>query len=110
MPLNEREQQILDEIERQFQVEDPEFAKRTSTLNRIPQWYLRVSVLGLVVGAVTMLVTFPFSTMLAVMAFCLMLLSTATLIRILRLTTRVPGKPLRDFLPNGRRTWWPFRR
>ncbi|MXY75563.1 MAG: DUF3040 domain-containing protein [Acidimicrobiia bacterium] len=110
MPLNEREQQILDEIERQFQAEDPEFTKRTSSLNRIPQWYLRVAVAGVVIGSLVLLVTFSFNTVLAVGGFCVLLLSTATLIRILRLTTRVPGQPMRDFLPNGRNSRWPFGR
>ena len=105
MPLNEREQQILDEIERQFRTEDPEFTKRTSSLNRIPQWYLRVAV-----GALVLLVTFSFNTVVAVGGFCVLLLSTATLIRILRLTTRVPGQPVRDFLPDGRNSRWPFGR
>ncbi|MDE0138392.1 MAG: DUF3040 domain-containing protein [bacterium] len=110
MPLNEREQQILDEIERQFQAEDPDFTKRTSSLNRIPQWYLRVAVAGVVVGSLVLLVTFSFNTVVAVGGFCVLLLSTATLIRILRLTTRVPGQPMRDFLPNGRNSRWPFGR
>ncbi|MCY3538413.1 MAG: DUF3040 domain-containing protein [Acidimicrobiia bacterium] len=110
MPLNEREQQILDEIERQFEADDPEFTKRTSTFNRIPQWYLRFSILGVIVGALTMLITFSFNTALALMGFGLLLLSTATLIRILSMTTRVPGKPVRDFLPSGQRFRWPFSR
>ncbi len=110
MPLNEREQQILDEIERQFEAEDPEFTKRTSSLNRIPQWYVRVAVVGVVIGAVMLLATFSFNTVLAVLGFVVLVLSTATLIRILRLTTKVPGQPLRDFLPSGRSSQWPFGR
>ena len=42
MPLNEREQQILEEIERQFR-EDPEFVRKASSLSDLDHGNLRPS-------------------------------------------------------------------
>lgn len=83
MPLNEREQQILDEIERQL-VEDPEFTRKASSLSRLQKRKLRLPAAGAAVGLLTMLVTFSFNTVAALAGFCLMVLSVSALVQMRR--------------------------
>ena len=115
MPLNEREQQILEEIERQFRVEDPEFTRKTSSLSRLTYRNLRFPVAGAVIGLLTLLGTFwwrstVLGTLLALGGFGLMVLSVSALVRIRRGSTKLPGRSSRDFLSNARNSLWPFRR
>lgn len=110
MPLDEREQQILEEIERQFRVEDPEFTRKTSSLSRLTQRNLRLPVAGAAVGLLTLLVTFSFNTVLALGGFCLMVLSVSALVRIRRGSNKISGRSSRDFLSSARNSRWPFRR
>ena len=83
MPLNEREQQILDEIERQL-VEDPEFTRKASSLSRLKQRKLRLPAAGAAVGLLTLLVTFSFNTAAALAGFGLMVLSVSALVQMRR--------------------------
>ena len=120
MPLNEREQQILDEIERQFRVEDPEFTRKTSSLSRLTQRNLRLPVVGAAIGLLTLLATFlvgvitesanELTLVLALGGFGLMVLSVSALVRVRRGSTMIPGRAARDFLPSARNSRWPFRR
>ena len=109
MPLNEREQQILEEIERQFRVEDPKFTRKTS-LSRLTQRNLHLAVAGAAVGLLTLLVTFSFNTVLALGGFGLMVLSVSAVIRIRGGSSKVSGRSSRDYLSSARNSRWPFRR
>lgn len=95
MPLDDREQSILDEIERQFYREDPDLVE---AVRRIPlagsKRRLRLSTLGLVLGIVIVLVTFPLSTWgtwLALGGFVLMVLSATVLVQAYRGRARPQG-------------------
>ena len=85
MPLDDREQSILDEIERQFYREDPELVE---AVKRIPiagsKRRLRLSALGLAIGVIVVLVTFSVSVWLALGGFILMVLSATGLIHAYR--------------------------
>jgi len=75
MPLNEHEQRILEEIERQFYEEDPELARsvaRASWSSRLhPR--RRLVIAGFVLGLVVMLASFTTSAWIAAGGFLLML-------------------------------------
>ena len=60
MPLNEREQRILEEIERQFYQEDPKLAQTVAktTLESVTRRWNRVAAIGFVVGLFVMLTFF----------------------------------------------------
>ena len=120
MPLNEREQQILEEIERQFRVEDPEFTRKASSLARSSEGNLRLPVAGLVMGML-LLATYWISTvwpsvptvlttLLALAGFGLMVLSVSALVQARRGSSKVSGRSSRDFLSSARNSRWPFRR
>ena len=77
MPLNEHEQRILEEIERQFYEEDPKLAEtvaRTS-LEFVQRRWQRLAVAGFIVGLIVMLAFFTASTLLAAAGFIVMLVS-----------------------------------
>ena len=86
MPLNDREQRILEEIERQFYEDDPELAEtvRTASLASASGRHLKWGVLGLVAGATLMLVFFTSQTLVALAGFVLMVLSLAWVVAIMR--------------------------
>ncbi|MFQ5966792.1 MAG: DUF3040 domain-containing protein [Acidimicrobiia bacterium] len=99
MPLDDREQNILDEIERQFYREDPDLVE---AVKRIPlagsRRRLRLSAVGLVVGVILVLVTFSVNVWLALGGFILMVLSATGLIHAYRGRVRDSGEePRRRF-------------
>ena len=78
MPLNEHEQKILDEIERQFYEDDPDFATSVSSTrlrarNLQPKWGIATAVGGLAI----MLVAFTWNSFIALGGFVLMAVSLA---------------------------------
>lgn len=77
MPLNEHEQKILEEIERQFYEEDPKLAETVArtTLESMHRRWHRLAIVGFVVGLVVMLAFFTASTALAIAGFLVMLIS-----------------------------------
>ncbi len=85
MPLNEREQRILEEIEAQFYQEDPTFAQtvRDTTLRSFVGKKVRWAVVGLVVGLVLMLVFLPRNQYVALGAFILIVGSTVWIVTAL---------------------------
>jgi hypothetical protein len=121
MPLNEREQQILEEIERQFRVEDPEFTRKTSSsLSRLDQRNLRLPVAGAAVGML-LLATYWVGTVwpsvptaltvvLALAGFGLMVLSVSALVQARRGSSQDSGGASGDFLSSAKNSRWPFRR
>jgi Flp pilus assembly protein TadB len=94
MPLDDREQRILEEIERQFYEDDPELAEtvRTATLASASGRHLKWGVLGLVAGAALMLVFFTSQTLVALAGFVLMVLSVAWVVAIMRRRSGVASR------------------
>ncbi len=86
MPLDDREQRILDEIERQFYEEDPKLAEsvRTASLASISTRNLKWAVLSLIVGFGLMFGFFTRSTYVALAGFAVMVLSVAWIVAIVR--------------------------
>jgi hypothetical protein len=86
MPLDDREQRILEEIERQFYEEDPKLAEtvRTAGLASISTRNLKWAILALAVGAGLMFGFFTRSTFVALAGFAVMVLSVAWIIAIFR--------------------------
>lgn len=86
MPLDDREQRILEEIERQFYQEDPKLAESVrdarlaSTSTRSLKWAL----LLLVVGVALMLGFFTTQTLIALVGFAAMVGSMAWIVAIVR--------------------------
>ena len=91
MPLNEDEQRILQEIERQFHADDPESARRISstTLPRYLARNCRWSGLGFVVGLVILVVAFASSWIIGVFGFLIMVASAVVLIQNVRKMSRL---------------------
>ena len=106
MPLDDREQRILEEIERQFYEDDPKLAEtvRTATLASASGGRLKWAVLGLVAGAALMLVFFTSQTLVALGGFVVMVLSVAWIIAIVRRRAGVAsGRPWLGGLRRARR-------
>jgi hypothetical protein len=74
MPLNEHEQKILDEIERQLYEDDPKLAEMVSRAVRggRHRWKMRLAVVAFVVGAVVMFASFTSSWAVAGIGFLIM--------------------------------------
>ena len=79
MPLDDREQRILEEIERQFYEDDPKLAEtvRTATLASLSGKHLKWALVGLVVGAALMFGFFTRYTAIALLGFGVMVVSVA---------------------------------
>ncbi len=77
MPLNEREQRILEEIERQFYQDDPKLAETVAntTLESVHRKWNRLALFGFVVGLVVMLASFTRWTAVALGGFVIMVAS-----------------------------------
>lgn len=77
MPLNEHEQRILEEIERQFYEEDSKLAETVAktTLESMHRRWHRLAISGFVIGLLVMLAFFTVSIPLAVVGFLVMLVS-----------------------------------
>jgi hypothetical protein len=86
MPLNEHEQKILEEIERQFYEEDPKLAQTVAktTLESMQRRWHRLAIAGFVIGLVVMLAFFTASTALAIAGFLVMLVSAGWITTNLR--------------------------
>ncbi len=93
MPLNDKEQKILDEIERQFLQDDPKLAKavRTATATDVFRRSARFTTAGFVVGLVLMLLFFTSNTLIAMIGFVGMVVSASIFVIALRRRTMGPG-------------------
>ena len=91
MPLNEDEERILAEIERQFHATDPESARRISntTLQRYLARNCKLALLGFFVGLVILLAAFASSWILGIFGFLVMVGSAVFLIRNLHKMSRL---------------------
>jgi hypothetical protein len=86
MPLDDREQRILEEIERQFYEEDPKLAEtaRTATVATVSTRRLKWAVLLLAGGLALMLAFFTRQTLIALGGFAAMVVSVAWIVTIVR--------------------------
>ena len=85
MGLDDREQQILAEIERQFYEEDPSLADAVRTISRRSRpWVAKVAALGVVLGIAVIAFTFLFNTVLALVGFLILVGSITWLVSELR--------------------------
>jgi hypothetical protein len=78
MPLSDREQQILSDIEARLREEDPKFAKTvsTATVSNDVRRRIKIAIAGLVVGFVLLLLVIPLGEVLVgVVGFAVMLAS-----------------------------------
>lgn len=96
MELNEQEQKILDEIERQLYEDDPKLAEMVARAVRggPDRWKMRLAVSVFVLGAVVMFVSFPRSWVIAGAGFLIMVASAgwmAVTTRASRQAQAVPG-------------------
>lgn len=109
MPLNEREQRILEEIERQFYEEDPKLAQTVAntTLESMGRRWNRLAYVGFVLGLVVMLASFTRSTAVALIGFLLMVLSAGWIamnMRRRRTDSTSPGA-VSGWLDSVRQRW-----
>ncbi|MGH9196637.1 MAG: DUF3040 domain-containing protein [Acidimicrobiia bacterium] len=88
MPLSDREQKILAEIERHFYEEDPALANAVRNIDRNRSIGLRFPLLGAIVGLVVIGATFTRSTFIALAGFAVVVVSATYLVQALRARTR----------------------
>ncbi len=93
MPLNEKEQEILDEIERQFLQDDPKLAKavRTASATDVFRRSSQRTIAGFVVGLALMLFFFTSNTLIAMIGFVIMVVSASIFVMALRRRTTGAG-------------------
>jgi hypothetical protein len=84
MPLDDREQQILAEIERQFYEEDPDLAHAVRNIDRSVRFGVRLPAAGAVAGVTIVILFFTVNTVIALGGFLTMVLSLTALIQGLR--------------------------
>lgn len=88
MPLDDNEQKILAEIERQFYEEDPELARAVSHIRRPSRVGVRLSLLGVLAGLVVVIAFFASNTFLALAGFGLLVVSATLLVNGLKAKNR----------------------
>jgi hypothetical protein len=86
MPLDDREQRILAEIERQFYEEDPDLAHAVRNISHrgLSRWGLRWSIAGFLVGIVLLLATFRVNVLIASVGFVLIVVSATAAVQAVR--------------------------
>lgn len=110
MPLDDREQRILAEIERQFYEDDPELAKAVKNIDRSSRFGLRLPVLGLVTGLVTVVAFFTSQTLVALLGFALMVVSATAVVHVVRIRGWGDDARVADSGDSPQGSGWPFRR
>ena len=84
MALDDHEQKILAEIERQFYEEDPELARAVRHISRPSRIGIRLAMVGVVAGLAVVIAFFATSTLIAFLGFALLVGSAAALVTGLR--------------------------
>ncbi len=94
MPLNEHEQKILDEIERQLYEDDPKLAEMVSKAVKSgrDRWKMRLAAVLFIAGAVVMFASFTQSWIVAGIGFLVMVASAGWMALTAR-ATRLNGSP-----------------
>lgn len=83
MPLDDKEQRILAEIERQFYEEDPELARAVEKIEKPSRIGVRLSVLGVIAG-LAIVIAYVSITWVAVLGFALLVASATSLVNAVR--------------------------
>ena len=81
MPLDDHEQQILDEIERQFYEEDPDLAHAVRNIDRTTRFGVRLPAIGTLAGMAIMLLFFTINTVVALTGFVLTVVAATALVQ-----------------------------
>jgi hypothetical protein len=86
MPLDDREQRILKEIEDRFYEEDPDLVHTVRSIERsaASPRNLYLAIAGLVIGVGITLATFTINTYVALGGFVVMVVSGTALVQVLR--------------------------
>jgi hypothetical protein len=107
MPLDDREQRILEEIERQFYQEDPKLAEtvRDAKLATAAAHDVKWALLGFVVGTAVMLGFFTRLTIVALLGFAAMVVSLAWMVAIWRRRSGVGASAPDSVVGRMRRRW-----
>jgi len=84
MPLDDNEQKILAEIERQFYEEDPELARAVRDIQHPSRLWMRLALFGVIAGLAVIVAFFTSSTLIAFAGFGLVVASATVLVNGLR--------------------------
>jgi hypothetical protein len=110
VPLNDKEQKILDEIERQFLQDDPKLANAVKTASAADSFRRssRLTIGGFVLGLALMLLFFTSNTLIAMVGFVVMVGSASVFVIALRRRTMGPsvGGPRLDAWVDRLRSKW----
>lgn len=104
MPLDDREQRILAEIERQFYEDDPDLVQAVRNIDRSRGFGLRLPLVGLVGGLAIVVAFFTSQTIVALAGFTLMVVSATALVHEIRRRGWSIGDPDSD---SDDRSIWP---
>lgn len=107
MPLNEHEQKILDEIERQLYEDDPKLAALVAKAVRSgsDRWKMRLAAVLFVVGGVVMFASFTQSWLIAGAGFLVMVASAGWLAFTARATKTSSSSGMGDMMERLQRRW-----
>jgi hypothetical protein len=107
LPLNEHEQRILEEIERQFYEEDPKLARTVAeaSLGSRFQPRRRLAIAGFAVGLIVMLASFTTSALIAAGGFVIMLASAGWFAMSLRWGSDGGSGSFASWLDKARQRW-----
>lgn len=83
MPLDDKEQKILEEIERRFYEEDPELARAVKKIEKPSRIGVRLSVLGVIAG-LAIIIAYVSITWVAAIGFAILVASATALVNALR--------------------------
>jgi hypothetical protein len=106
MPLNEHEQKILDEIERQLYEDDPKLAElvRKAVRSGRDKWKMRLAAVLFIVGGVLMFASFTRSWAIAGVGFLIMVAS-AGWVAVTARANRTPTSGVNDVIDRLQRRW-----
>ncbi len=83
MPLDDKEQRILEEIERQFYEEDPDLARAVKRIEKPSRIGLRFSIVGVIAG-LAIVIAYVSVTWIAALGFALLVASATSLVNAMR--------------------------
>lgn len=110
MPLDDREQRILAEIERQFYEDDPDLARAVKNIDRSGRFGVRLPLVGLVAGLIVVVVFFTRQTVVALVGFGLMVACATALVQAIWLRGWGDADAEGDTEEGSPRSRWPFGR
>ncbi len=110
MPLDDHEQQILDEIERQFYEEDPDLAHAVRNIDRTTRYGIRLPAIGTVAGIAIILLFFTVNTVIAFTGFAILVTSATALVHGILARSGADREPEPADAANRQRMFRRFRR